>query len=71
MSQIKFYLIEDSKVSIKVFDHLGNQIIFLEKWYNSGENIENIDLSNEPSGIYFYTIEANGDREIQKIVLIK
>jgi photosystem II stability/assembly factor-like uncharacterized protein len=59
-------------VSVKVFDVMGREIIELvsgEK--TAGNYIVQFDGSELNSGIYFYTLEADGFKETKKMLLIK
>ncbi len=54
---------ENSDITVKIYNSLG-EIILREQKYN-----EQIDLSNQPDGIYF--IEVNGNNQIHTIRFIK
>jgi hypothetical protein len=58
---ITFGLSVDSKVSLKVFDMLGQEIaVLVDGSLTAGNHEINFDASSLNSGVYFYTLEANG-----------
>jgi hypothetical protein len=58
---ITFGLSVDSKVSLKVFDMLGQEIaVLVDGSLTAGHHEINFDASSLNSGVYFYTLEANG-----------
>jgi hypothetical protein len=62
----------DMKVSLKVFDPLGNEIAtLLNEEKSAGEHEVEFDASNLPSGIYFYKLQAGSYLETRKMVLLK
>lgn len=71
-TKIKYSIPQQSFVSIKVYDILGNQISTLVNenkspgFYEADWNAESIS-----SGIYFYTIKAGSFVETKKMMLIK
>ncbi|MGB5893428.1 MAG: T9SS type A sorting domain-containing protein [Ignavibacteriaceae bacterium] len=73
-TKIKYSVPQLSKVVIKVFDILGNEIETLineEKpagEYNVDFRIDNLEL---PSGIYFYRLQAGEFIQVKKMILLK
>lgn len=63
----------ESKVSIKVYNALGNEIkILVNEIQIAGKYESEFDGSNFPSGIYFYTLFADGlFIETKKLILLK
>ena len=60
-TKIKFSLAADSKVSVRVYNLLGQQVtILLNGEYTAGRHEINFDASGLSSGIYFYVISAAG-----------
>ncbi len=60
-TRIKFSLAADSKVSIKVYNLLGQQVAsLLNGEYTAGRHEVNFNASSFSSGIYFYVINAAG-----------
>jgi hypothetical protein len=69
---IKYQLPASSKVTLKIYDILGNEVITLlneEKETGTYEVIFN--ASNYSSGVYFYRIQAGSFVETKKMVLMK
>ena len=69
---IKYLIPQTSKVVIKVYDVLGNEI---ETLVNKEKSAGNYELTwhvfNLPSGIYFYRIQAGDFIQTKKMVLIR
>jgi len=58
---ISFSLASDSKVTLKIFDVLGQEVTTLVNGdLSAGIHNLNFDASSINSGVYFYTIEAKG-----------
>jgi len=71
---ISYRLSATSKVSLKVYDLLGREVVTLVNEeeqpgvYNSQFSIQNSQL---PSGVYFYRLQAGDFSETKKMILIK
>jgi hypothetical protein len=67
----------DSKVTLKVFDILGREVVtLLNKNITAGSHNINFDASALNSGVYLYRIEAAGTdgssfTSVKKMVLTK
>jgi len=71
-TQIRYSLASAGNVSLKVFDVLGNKVATLVSGeLQAGEHSTMFDASTVSSGIYFYTLRANGFTESKKMLLIK
>ncbi len=71
-TNIKYSIPQTSKVVIKVFDILGNEIETLineEKPIGSYE--VNLEANDLPSGIYFYRLQAGNFIQTKKMVLLR
>jgi len=70
---IQFSLDRSAQIIIRLFDNSGKEVkLLLNQPINAGFVSIPIDSSNLKNGVYFYTIEINGQRiESQKILLIK
>lgn len=69
---IKFYLPITTFVKLTIFDINGkeiNKLIYSNK--NSGYHTIQVNLTNLPSGIYFYCLKTNVSQDIKKMLLIK
>ncbi|MCF8265875.1 MAG: glycoside hydrolase family 99-like domain-containing protein [Melioribacteraceae bacterium] len=63
---------EDSEISVKIFDVLGNEVAKIASGhFSSGEYRFSWVASEETSGIYFVKAESNGYFESKKIILMK
>ena len=76
-TKIKFELASDSKVVLKIFNVLGEEVAALiSKNLPAGKHESDFNASNLNSGIYFYRLEATGNNgsrftSIKKMILIK
>lgn len=74
---ISFNLAVDSKVSLKVFDVLGQEIMtLLNETKTAGTHTVSFDASKLNSGVYFYIIDASGVdgqkfTDVKKMILNK
>jgi len=72
LTKIKYSVPYSSKVIVKVFDVLGNEIrTLVNEDKPSGEYGVEFDGSGLPSGIYFYRLKAGDFVETKKMVLMK
>ena len=72
ITMIRYSLKDDSKVTLDVYDVLGNKVKSLVNSYQNAGIYEIIfDGSDISSGIYFYHLKAGQFTEIKKLVLIK
>ena len=76
-TRINFNLATDAKVTLRVFNILGQEITtLLNGNMTAGQHIVNFDASHLNSGVYMYKIEANGVdgsrfTSVKKMVLTK
>jgi hypothetical protein len=75
-TRISFRLAADSKVSLKVFDILGQEVITLvNNELMAGVYDISFDASGLNSGVYFYKLEASGNgvqfSDVNKMILTK
>jgi hypothetical protein len=76
-TNIKFSVTVDSKVSLKIFDVLGREVVNLfNSNISAGYHTINFDASSLNSGVYFYQIKANGIdgtnfSSVKKMILTK
>ena len=71
-TNIKYSILKESFVTIKVYDILGKEITTLVNERKSAGNYSiNFDGSNLPSGIYFYRMQAGSFVSTKKFVLLK
>jgi hypothetical protein len=76
-TKINFRLAADSKVSLKVFDVLGQEVMTLiNNEMTAGSHQVEFDAVNLNSGVYFYKLEATGNNgtnfsDVKKMILTK
>ncbi|MBS4033600.1 MAG: T9SS type A sorting domain-containing protein [Ignavibacterium sp.] len=76
-TMISFSLLVDAKVSLKVFDILGQEVMtIVNNNLSAGAHEYTFDASNFNSGVYFYRIEATGVdgqnfTSVKKMILTK
>jgi hypothetical protein len=71
-TSINFTMNVTSDASLKVFDLAGREVATLVSGVvEAGQHTVNFDASNLSSGVYFYTLQANGTVETMKMVLMK
>ena len=64
--------VEGSRVQLKVYDVLGNEVATLVNEYrNAGSYEVNFNASSLSSGIYFYRLQAGSFIQTKKMLLIK
>lgn len=69
---IRYALAEQSKVTIEIYDILGQRIETLPKGEQSPGSFSAVwDAKDKPSGTYFYTVKAGDKAETRKMVLLK
>lgn len=71
-TNIRFSIPENSYVTLKVYDILGKVVAELVNGsMEAGNHSINFDAANLTSGLYFYTLSANGYSETKKMILAK
>ena len=71
-TSIRYALPQAAEVRLVVYDVLGRQVAVLaEGMKPPGEHLVEVDAGRWASGLYFYTIEAAGQKQTQRMVLIK
>ncbi|HMN25932.1 MAG TPA: T9SS type A sorting domain-containing protein, partial [Ignavibacteriaceae bacterium] len=64
--------VEGSRVQLKVFDILGNEIVTLINEYKpAGSYQVRFDAKGLSSGVYFYTLNVNGVTYSKSMMLLK
>ncbi len=72
VTNIRFQLPESGNTTLKVYDILGKEIAVLVNEYKSaGVYQVYFDASRFASGIYFYTLQSNGQLITKQMILIK
>ena len=71
-TKIHFELTENSHVSLKVYNSLGEEVVeLINDHLNKGEHYVNFDGNNLTSGIYYYHFIANSKIITGKMILAK
>jgi hypothetical protein len=71
-TRIRYQVASSSKVSLKVFDMIGNEITTLVNEYKPAGSFEvNFDASKLSSGVYFYRLNADSFVETKKMILLR
>lgn len=61
-----------TKVTLKVFDLLGNEVaVLVDENKEAGNYLVNWDASKFTAGVYFYSLKAGGAVETKKLILLK
>lgn len=69
---ISYAIPENSVVTLKVYDILGNEVAVLVNDYkNAGRYTVNFDASSLSSGVYYYRISAGSFSNTKKMLLLK
>jgi hypothetical protein len=69
---IAFTLPEQAFVSVRIYNALGKEVATLFSGNKDAGTYEmNFDASNIPSGVYYYTLNANGFSKTNKMILMK
>ena len=69
---IRYSLPEDAKVTLKVFNILGQEVAELvNQGQSRGNYVALFEANNLASGVYFYRLEAGRFREMKKMILMK
>ena len=71
-TRIQYQISSLAKVTLKVYDLLGNEVAILVDEYKSAGTYD-VDFNGESlnSGIYFYTLNAGNFTQTKKLVLLK
>jgi hypothetical protein len=69
---IQFYMPEAGKVSLKVFNLLGEEITtLLDDYKDAGNHKFSFDGRSLGSGIYFYKLDFNQYSSVKKMIILK
>lgn len=69
---IRFDIMQEGLVSLKVFDILGKQVgILVDEKLQPGSYSRVLDAVSLPSGLYFYRLIAGGNVRTKKMILIR
>jgi hypothetical protein len=69
---ISYTLFKSMRVKLKIYNLLGKKIqTLVDQQQNSGQYSVTFYAYNQPSGIYYYQFEADIDKEIGQMLLLK
>jgi hypothetical protein len=69
---ITYAVPQNSFISLRVFDILGNEVqTLVNETKSAGTYTVSFDAASVPSGVYFYSLEAGNFISTKKMVLIK
>ncbi len=72
VTNINFSIIKNGMVSVKIYNSQGKLVrILAEQDLKPGKYSVKWNAAEEPSGVYFYTLETADFRESRKMILIK
>ncbi|HSP88669.1 MAG TPA: T9SS type A sorting domain-containing protein, partial [Ignavibacteriaceae bacterium] len=72
VTNIKYSIITETDVTIKIYDILGNELkTLVDEFQRPGFYNIKLDGSNFSSGVYFYRIIANNFISTKKLILLK
>lgn len=71
-TQIKYSVVEDGLVTLKVYDVLGSEVaVLVNEEKMAGDYTINFEASKLSSGVFFYTISAGDFHQSKKMILLK
>lgn len=71
-TNIEFEILLEGYVTLSVFNVLGQPVAtLLDQELKSGTHHVTFDAADFPAGIYYYRIQANGDSQVKKMMLLK
>lgn len=71
-TQIKYSVVEDGLVTLKVYDVLGREVaVLVNEEKTAGTYTINFNASILSSGVYFYTISARDFHQTKKMILLR
>lgn len=68
---IKYEISKDAFITFRIFDPLGVEVLSINEFKKAGSYEVEFDGSDLASGMYFYSLEANGFKDTKKMVIIK
>ncbi len=70
-TSIRYEIPKNAEVTLKIYDLLGKEVFSLNEYKQAGSYELKFDGSNLASGMYFYSLETNGFKDVKKMVLLK
>ena len=69
LTTVPFSLPEAANVRFFVMDAMGKIVSNFERFFPEGDNTVTLDLKAYSSGVYYYGIEVDGQRQMRKMIL--
>lgn len=71
-TSISYAIPQNSYVSLRIFDVLGNEVqTLVNETKSAGTYVVSFDAASVPSGVYYYTLQANNFTQTKKMILLK
>jgi len=71
-TNIKYSVPEGSNVSIRIYNTLGVEIkTVVDRYHTTGNYVEQVNMDNFASGVYFYTMKSDNFSETKRMMLVK
>ena len=70
-TNIKFEIPESGIIKFRIFDVTGREVYSLSENRSAGIYSLNYNAEKLSSGIYYYSAEFNGKREVRKMIVLK
>jgi hypothetical protein len=70
-TRIDFELAAPADVRLTVMDLTGRPLAVTTRNYAAGQQSQNLNVSSLPNGTYFIVLDANGQRQLQKMVVAR
>jgi hypothetical protein len=71
-TKIVYSIPKESKVTLKIFNILGQQVkTLVNQSQSQGTYTVTFDAASLPSGIYIYSIQAGNYNDVKKMILLK
>ena len=71
-TMIEYTLPKQSKVSLKVFNVLGEEVrTLVDEFQDAGYKTVSFDANNLPSGMYFYRLQTGSFVDVKKMLMMK
>lgn len=68
---ISYELQQSSTLQITIFNHLGKQVSFIQQNQSEGKQQISWDATGQPSGIYYFRLQAGEQVAIGKLLLVR
>jgi hypothetical protein len=66
---ISFIAQNEGNYSIELYDLVGKKVLSKTVYATQGHNMESVELTNTPNGVYLIQLSGNGSRSVSKLVV--